>query len=65
MAKINGRENNSVDGLSVLDVVGRYGYNLDVIAVEFNEDILPKADYENTILTKNDKLEIVSFVGGG
>lgn len=35
------------------------------VAVELNRDILPKANYEATILQEGDVLEIVHFVGGG
>ena len=35
------------------------------IAVERNGEIVPKAKYEETILADGDKIEIVSFVGGG
>jgi len=35
------------------------------VAVELNRDILPKAQYETTLLKEGDTLEIVHFVGGG
>lgn len=35
------------------------------IAVELNGDILPKAEYDKTVLKDGDKVEIVNFVGGG
>lgn len=35
------------------------------VAVELNLDILPKAEYETTLLNSGDKIEIVHFVGGG
>ncbi len=42
------------------------GFNLDKrpIVVELNGIIINKEDYNNK-LNNNDKLEIVSFVGGG
>lgn len=40
-------------------------YELEKIAVEINEKIVSKKDYETTILQNNDSLEIVHFVGGG
>ena len=41
------------------------GYNPLAIAVELNEEILPKAEYAETVLKDGDVLEIVNFVGGG
>ena len=35
------------------------------VAVELNLEILPKADYETTMLNDGDRIEIVQFVGGG
>lgn len=46
----------------LLDVMG---YNGKRVAVELDENIVPKAEYENTSVSDGDKLEIVRFVGGG
>ena len=35
------------------------------IAVMKNGDIVPKAEYDKTLINDNDSLEVVSFVGGG
>jgi len=35
------------------------------IAVELNREVVPKADYDKTILKAGDELEIINFVGGG
>lgn len=35
------------------------------IAVELNKEIVRKKDWENTVLSDADKIEIVHFVGGG
>ena len=40
-------------------------YDRTKIAVELNEDIVPKQTYEETILKNGDVVEVVSFVGGG
>ena len=41
------------------------GINPQRIAVELNGEILPKAQYSNTVLKDGDVVEIVNFVGGG
>lgn len=41
------------------------GYNLKHIAVECNECIVPKSQFETFVLHSGDVVEIVSFVGGG
>ena len=35
------------------------------VAVELNQKIIPKIEYETTFLKNSDVLEIVWFVGGG
>ena len=41
------------------------GYDPKRVAVELNLDILPKSQYESTVLKDGDSVEVVSFVGGG
>ena len=41
------------------------GYDITRIVVELNLAIVPKADYDKTILNDGDSLEIVHVVGGG
>ena len=35
------------------------------VAIEINGEIVQRDKYENLILNKNDKVEIVHFIGGG
>ena len=35
------------------------------VAVEVNAELVPKANWPNVILKPNDKVELVTFVGGG
>lgn len=64
MVKINGREL-AAEGQLLADWLLANNYNLARIAVERNGEIVPKAQYQSTILQAGDSLEIVSFVGGG
>lgn len=64
MVKINGEYKNAV-GKSVSEYLTENGYDIKRVAVELNGDILPKAQYESTILNDEDSVEVVSFVGGG
>ncbi len=40
-------------------------YDVKRIAVERNGEIVPKSQYDSTVLSDGDCVEIVSFVGGG
>jgi sulfur carrier protein len=35
------------------------------VAVEINREIVPKADYDATVVRAGDCVEIINFVGGG
>lgn len=65
MITINGKQKNSFMGKSISDYLIENNYNIDFVAIEYNERILPKANYASTILNDGDNVEIVSFVGGG
>ncbi len=64
MVKINGKERN-VAGKTLAEYLATTSYDPKRIAVERNGEIVPKAQYSETILTDGDSIEIVSFVGGG
>lgn len=52
-------------GESIAQLVAQGGYHPQRVAVELNEQIVPKAQYESTVVQDGDKVEIVGFVGGG
>ena len=64
MVRING-ENLDVVGKSVAEYLNSAGYDLMRVAVELNGDIVPKAQYSDTVFKDGDSVEVVSFVGGG
>ena len=64
MIKINGNMVEA-DELSLLSYLNENGYKVERIAIECNEEIVPKSQYESFILHSGDVVEIVSFVGGG
>ena len=64
MVKINGEELN-IAGETVAEYLATTNYDSKRIAVECNGDIVPKAQYGETVLKDGDSVEVVSFVGGG
>ena len=64
MVKINGAATNA-DGMTVTEYLLSEKYDILRVAVEKNGEIVPKNNYDNTILSDGDSLEVVSFVGGG
>ena len=64
MVKINGEELN-IAGKTLAEYLAITNYDPKRIAVERNGDIVPKAQYGETVLRDGDSVEVVSFVGGG
>ncbi|MDE5648725.1 MAG: sulfur carrier protein ThiS [Oscillospiraceae bacterium] len=63
--KINGKEVKLENQTVLSGILENQGFNLLKIAVMKNGDIVPKAEYDKTLINDNDSLEVVSFVGGG
>ncbi|EAH9416764.1 MULTISPECIES: sulfur carrier protein ThiS [Campylobacter] len=51
--------------LRFMDYVKEKQLKIEFIALELNGEIIPRDKFENLILKENDKVEIVTFVGGG
>jgi len=53
------------DLMTVSDVIKKLKINARMLVVEVNEVIVQQKMYDEMMLKKDDKIEIVSFVGGG
>ena len=62
---LNGEDHETPEGSTVATLLE--GLKLDPlqVAVERNREIVPRSEYGQTSLTTGDKLEVVTFVGGG
>ena len=62
---INGQPRKIEDGTTVLVLLDQLGLADKRVAVERNREIVPRAQHGSTILAAGDRLELVTFVGGG
>ncbi|GAB5540738.1 MAG: sulfur carrier protein ThiS [Sandaracinaceae bacterium] len=63
--EVNG-EARSVDaGTTVRGLLEALGLGETLVAVERNQEIVPRAEHAEAKLADGDRLEIVHFVGGG
>ncbi len=62
---VNGTEREVEPGTTIAALINQLGLRTDRIATERNLQVVPKAQYSETALADGDKLEIVTFVGGG
>lgn len=62
---INGEERAFEAPLTVAGLVAALGLDGRKLAVERNLEIVPKSTYADVALAEGDRLEIVTFIGGG
>ena len=62
---INGETHEIADRLSVAELLETLAVPTRRVAVEVNEEVVPRADYTARRITSGDRVEIVHFVGGG
>ncbi|MDJ0726676.1 MAG: sulfur carrier protein ThiS [Prochloraceae cyanobacterium] len=62
---INGEGYNCAIETKLPDLLENLGFNLRLIAIEYNGEILHKQYWPQTELNHGDRLEIVTIVGGG
>jgi thiamine biosynthesis protein ThiS len=62
---INGKDAHLEDGESLECCLASKGFDAQAVVVELNESIVPRDIWPNVVLTEGDRLEVVSFVGGG
>ena len=64
MVTINGTAVDAA-GKTVSEYLQEAGYEASRVAVERNLSIIPRAQFDSTVLADGDSIEVVSFVGGG
>lgn len=50
---------------SISDLLRYYNLENRIVVVEVNQEITYKEQYDSTILSDKDRIEIIHFVGGG
>jgi sulfur carrier protein len=62
---INGQPRAVNQGTSVAGLLGELGLAGKPVAVERNREVVPRALHASTLLAAGDRVEVVTFVGGG
>ncbi len=63
--KINGKIKSINQDSTLSEVLKNLKIPLNKVAIELNEEIIDKKKINKIKLNKNDKIEIVHFIGGG
>jgi len=63
--KINGKFVNIQDGITLQSLIKKFKVPINKVAIELNRKIVNKRSLGKIKIRKNDKIEIVHFIGGG
>jgi sulfur carrier protein len=62
---VNGKLRQVAEGTTITALIAELGLAGKPVAVEKNRTIVPRAQHATTTLAAGDRLELVTFVGGG
>ena len=63
--QLNGNSYEINNGTNLNELLNKLKIQKNKVAIEVNGEIVEKDKYQNLILNKGDKVEIVNFIGGG
>lgn len=63
--QVNGEPREVDENTSLPELVAALKLKPEQIAIELNHNVVRRAQWDNTLLQADDRVEIVHFVGGG
>jgi sulfur carrier protein len=63
--QVNGEPQEVKEDMSLSELVASLSLKAEQVAIELNQSVVRRAQWESTRLREGDKVEIVHFVGGG
>jgi thiamine biosynthesis protein ThiS len=62
---LNGQQYSTNHNLTILELIEYFNYDTSLFVLEYNNQICNKKNWSNVFISMNDKLEIITIVGGG
>lgn len=63
--KVNGEQIQLTKAKTLEEFLKEQGYNIQRIAIERNDEIVPRENFSEVMLNDSDIIEVVHFMGGG
>lgn len=63
--QVNGEGRTASAGVTIADLLRELDIRPDRVAVEVNTEILDRQEFDRRGLSEGDRVEIISFIGGG
>lgn len=62
---VNGQQYYTYNTITLLQILNYFNYTTSLFVLEYNNSICNKNEWNKITITNNDKIEIVTIVGGG
>ena len=62
---LNGKTHNIKEKTNIISLLETLSLSEKKVAIEINEEVVPRDNYATKILSAKDRVEIVHFIGGG
>ena len=62
---INGEKKKINIGCNLINILEDYSLKNKLLAIEINQEIIPKSNYKMIKINQNDRIEILELIGGG
>ena len=62
---VNGESRELSEPITLAQLIASLDLKPEQVAIELNQVVIRRASWENTLLKRDDRVEIVHFVGGG
>ncbi len=63
--ELNGSRRSVAAGISLAQLLKTLDMAGQRVAIEVNEDVVPRSEYAGTVLSEGDRVEIIRAIGGG
>lgn len=63
--KVNGEQIQLTKATTLEEFLKEQDYNIQRIAIERNDEIVPRENFSDVMLSDSDIIEVVHFMGGG
>ena len=65
MLRVNGREENFTEEISVLEFLNNKGVDPPRVIVAINDNVVNKDSWESVLIKDGDEINVLKIVGGG
>ena len=62
---LNGEINSLSDGATLATLIDSLGLGAQRFAIEINEEVVRRSEYQTRVLSDGDQVEVVQAIGGG